>query len=243
MIVRQAQNVLRLMEFFAARKAPATLAEVSAAFDWPRSSTHNLLKTLHDAGFLYEPKVRAGFYPTLRWLQLAQEIAKAEPLPEALIQLVHDLAEETGETAWVSAPNGLFAVMLYVVESQAPVRYTARPGDRVPIHATASGQALLSRMPPRDIEVILRKVDYIRHGVGTPVTQAEVLRNLAEGKARGWFASASNYSADLGGVAMPVEMAGRVFAITVAGPLSRVASRMEDIANTMAAALAAVPQA
>lgn len=243
MIVRQAQNVLRLLDFFAARKAPATLAEVSAAFGWPRSSTHNLLKTLTDAGFLYEPRARAGFYPTLRWLQLAQEIAEAEPVPEALTTLVHKLAEDTGETVWVSAPSRLHAVMLYVVESRAPVRYAARPGDRVPIHATASGQALLSRMPSRDVEVILRKVDYVRYGSGTPVTRAEVLKDLAEGEARGWFASASNYSADLGGVAKPVAMAGRVFAITVAGPLFRVGGRMEETAGVIAGALAALPQA
>lgn len=241
MIVRQAQNVLRLLEFFAAHKAPATLAEVSAAFGWPRSSTYNTLTTLTEAGFLYEPRARAGFYPTLRWLQLAQEIAEAEPIPETLTGLVHDLARSTGETAWISAPSGLHAVMLYVVESRAPVRYAARPGDRVPIHATASGQALLSRMPSRDVEVILRKVAYVRYGSGTPVTRAEVMKDLEQGKARGWFASSSNYSADLGGVSAPVEMAGRAFAVTVAGPIFRIGDRMEETASRMLDALAALP--
>lgn len=243
MIVRQAQNVLRLLEFFAARKAPATLAEISTAFGWPRSSAHNILTTLTDSGFLYEPRARAGFYPTPRWLQLAQEIAEAEPIPEALTNLIHDLAVDTGETVWISAPSGLHAVMLYVVESRAPVRYAARPGDRVPIHATASGQALLSRMPARDIDVILRKAAYVRYGSGTPVTRAAVLKDLEEGKARGWFASASNYSADLGGVAAPVEMAGRIFAITVAGPLFRVGDRMEETAGSILDALAALSNA
>lgn len=243
MIVRQARNVLSLLEYFAEKKAPATLAEVSAAFGWPRSSTHNILTTLTDSGFLYEPRARAGFYPTPRWLQLAQEIAEAEPIPEALTGLIHDLADGTGETVWISAPSGLHAVMLYVVESRAPVRYAARPGDRVPIHATASGQALLSQMPSRDVDVILRKAVYMRYGAGTPVTRAEVMRDLEEGRARGWFASASNYSADLGGVATPVAMAGRAFAITVAGPLFRVGDRMEETAGFMIASLAALANA
>ncbi|QIE55045.1 IclR family transcriptional regulator [Pikeienuella piscinae] len=243
MIVRQARNVLRLLEFFAEKKAPATLAEISAAFGWPRSSTYNILTTLSNAGFLYEPRARAGFYPTPRWLQLAQEIAEAEPIPEALTGLIHDLAEGTGETVWISAPSGLHAVMLHVVESRAPVRYAARPGDRVPIHATASGQALLAQMPSRDVDVILRKADYVRYGAGTPMTRAEVLKGLEEGKARGWFASASNYSADLGGVAAPVAMAGRIFAVTVAGPLFRVGDRMEETAKYLIDALAALTPA
>ncbi|MFV0473258.1 MAG: IclR family transcriptional regulator [Pikeienuella sp.] len=240
MIVRQARNVLRLLEFFAERKAPATLAEISAAFDWPRSSTHNILTTLVEDGFLYEPRARAGFYPTPRWLQLAREVTEAEPIPEALTNLIRRVAADTGETAWISAPSGLHAVMLDVVESRAPIRYAARPGDRVPIHATASGQALLSRMPRRDVDVLLRKVEYRRYGPGTPVTRAEVLRDLERGAARGWFSSASNYSADLGGVAAPAEMAGRIFAVTVAGPLFRVEARMEETAKVLLTALGAI---
>ena len=40
------------------------------------------------------------------------------------------LWHETGETIWVSAPSGLFAVFLDVAESPAAVRYAARPGKR-----------------------------------------------------------------------------------------------------------------
>lgn len=240
MTVRQARNVLRLLEFFAERKAPATLAEIAGAFGWPRSSAHNILTTLAEEGFLYEPRARAGFYPTPRWLQLAREVADAEPIPEALIRIIHQLAAETGETVWISAPSGLHAVMLVVVESRAPIRYAARSGDRVPLHATASGQALLSRMPPRDVDVLLRRVEFVRHAAHTPMTRAAVTRALAAGKARGWFSSASGYSPDLGGVAAPVEVAGRLFAVTVAGPLFRVEARMADSGAALAAALAEV---
>ena len=62
---------------------------------------------------------------------------------------------ETGETIWVSAPSGLFAVFLDVAESPAAVRYAARPGKRVPIHVTATGQALMSQMPDRDRDLKL----------------------------------------------------------------------------------------
>lgn len=55
MNVKQAANVLDLLEFFARHKRPATLAEVAKAMEWPRSSTFNLLGTLASRGFLYEP--------------------------------------------------------------------------------------------------------------------------------------------------------------------------------------------
>jgi len=81
MIVRQAANVLEIMEFFAQVRKPATLAEIADHFGWPRSSTFNLLATLSEKGYLYEPRPRAGFYPTPRWLAMARMISEVEPLP------------------------------------------------------------------------------------------------------------------------------------------------------------------
>ena len=104
-------------------------------------------ETLVEAGYLYEPRARGGFYPSSRWQQLASAFAEGEPVPDSLRNILRRLSEATGETIWVSAPSGLFAVFLDVIESPAAVRYAAAPGKRVPIHVTASGQALLSQMP------------------------------------------------------------------------------------------------
>lgn len=225
MPVKQIENLLNLLEFFAERKNPATLADVVAHFGWARSSTFNILTTLVENGYLYEPKARAGFYPSPRWLHLANAMAEGEPLSENLRQLLTELAEQTGETIWISASSGLFAVFIEVVESQASVRYTAKAGKRVPIHATASGQALLSQLPEHDLGVLLRKVTFERYSTNSPMSIPEVLEQIETGRRRGWFASASNYSPDLGGVAVPIIDGGRSYSVTVAGPLYRVSDK------------------
>ena len=55
MFVKQAANVLDLMEYFARRKRPATLAEISDDLGWPRSSTFNLVGTIADKGWPKAP--------------------------------------------------------------------------------------------------------------------------------------------------------------------------------------------
>ena len=64
MIVRQAANVLELLEFFVRRKEPTTLSEIADSLGWPRSSTFNLIQTLVDRGHLYEPRPCSGYYPS-----------------------------------------------------------------------------------------------------------------------------------------------------------------------------------
>jgi DNA-binding IclR family transcriptional regulator len=238
MVVKQIENLLALLEFFAERKEPATLADVVRHFGWPRSSAHNILTTLVETGYLYEPRARGGFYPSSRWQRLSQAFTEAEPVPEALHNIITDLGEKTGETIWVSAPSGLYAVFLEVVESSAAVRYAAQLGNRVPIHITASGQTLLSQMPDKDREVLLRKTVYGCWGPNAATSVDGVRQQMAEAAERGWFISASNYSPDLGGVAVPIVLGDRIFSVTVAGPLYRVVDKFEENARLIYEAIA-----
>ncbi|RNF33245.1 IclR family transcriptional regulator [Paracoccus methylarcula] len=236
-IVKQAANVLDLFEFFASTGQPASLAEIAGHFGWPKSSTFNLITTLAERGFLYEPRPRHGFYPTPRWLSLAQEIAHAEPLPESLQDLLRELARLSAETVWLAGSAGQHAVFLAVIESPQAIRYTAQPGKRVPMHATATGQAILSQMPEPRRAALLRQASYERFGPGTPMSAGEVDRIIEESLARGWFMSASSYSQDLGGVSIPLPLNDRMLSATVAGPLFRMGTRMEETAAQMQAAI------
>lgn len=238
MQVKQAANVLDMLEYFAREQRAASLADLSRHFGWPRSSTFNLISTLVERGFLYEPKPRGGFYPTPRWLALSQQIAEAEPLPEAARALMRDLASVTGETIWIAAHSGQHAVLLSVIQSEQAVRYTAEPGRRVPLHGTASGQSIMSQMSEAQVAGILRRAVFERFGPGTPMSVEEVEESIRVSLARGWFSSASAFSQDLGGVSLPLVLGRRVFSVTVAGPLFRVQERTPDIAREMHRAVA-----
>ena len=238
MLVRQVENVLDLLEFFAERGKPASLAEVSQHFGWPRSSTYNLLSTLNARGYLYEPSGRGKYYPTPRWLTLAQDMSAAEPVPEDLVRLAHYMRDETNETVCIGAAAGGTVIFLEVVPSTERVRYVAEAGQRLPIHATASGMAILSQWPPNQRLAVLRKAEFHRYGSGTPLSIEAVEDRIRVALHRGWFESASNYSVDLGGVSIPLIVAGRIYSFTVAGPLTRVESIMPSIAQQLHAAVA-----
>jgi IclR family acetate operon transcriptional repressor len=174
MIVKQAANVLDILEFFARIKRPVTLTEIAQEFGWPRSSTFNMVGTLVERGFLYEPKPRTGYYPTPRWLTLSRQISEAEPLPPSLHRLLLDLVRETGETAYVAAPAGDRVVFLDVVESESPIRYFAEIGKRLPIHATATGKAILAQYSPSERQSVLGKIKFERYQPNTPMSIAAV---------------------------------------------------------------------
>jgi len=233
MIVRQAAYVLEIFEYFARTRKPAALAEIADHFGWPRSSTFNLLSTLAEKGYLYEPRPRAGYYPTPRWLALARSISEAEPLPDWTHALIAELSTETGETAALAAPAGTMAVFIDVVESSAAIRYFAQIGHRVPIHATASGRALLLQYSPDERFSLYRKIEFKQYGPTTPISIDAVEAELRQSVERGYCQSFADFSRDLAGVARPLPIGDRRLAVVVAGPEFRMRLRMNEFAGIL----------
>lgn len=230
MIVRQAANALQILEYFAERQRPASAAEVADGLGWPRSSTFKLLGTLATLGYLYEPQARGAYYPSPRWLELSEKVAHGDPLPAELLKLVRDVSAESGETVAISAPAGTFAMFVAVEESRQSVRYFARVGDRVPIHASSAGRALLEQMPQEEREALYRKIDFTTYSPTTPMSPTAIEADLNEAAARGYQQSNAEYTPDLAGVALPLPFAGRRLSIVVVGPVSRCLERRPEMA-------------
>jgi IclR family acetate operon transcriptional repressor len=236
-MVKQAAQVLELLEFFAKSRRPATLAEISETLNWPRSSTFNLLATLKSLGYLYEPRPKGGVYPSPRWWELAEAIRSGETPSEAMETLLEYLARATGETTMLTAPNAGQVVFIAVKESVNPIRYTAQVGHCVPIHATAVGRALLSQRPPADRASLLRRAEYVQYTpntLGNPdAVEAEIQHSLE----RGWFLGNEEYSPGLMGIALPLPMPPRHFALLISGPVERLRPRIDEIVQIMRTAV------
>jgi len=238
MQVKQAANVLELLEFFARRQRPATLAELSDELGWPRSSTFNLIGTLAEKGYLYEPRLRGGYYPSPRWLAMAQAVSQAEPLPEAALMLVAEVAEETGETTAIGAPAGIHTMWIHVIESTAPIRYFGRIGHRLPIHASSTGRAILAQYTLAERQAVYRKLSFERYSATTPISIDAIEAELRRSAARGYHFSNGDFSKDLVGVALPLPVGQRRLSIVVAGPQFRCLDRVPAIAQTIQSAVA-----
>jgi len=233
MDVRQVVNVLELLEFFAERGRPASLAEVAKHFGWPRSSAFNLLGTLVNRGYLYEPRAREGYYPSPSWGPMIQRIDRAAPVPTELQNLIVSLCDKTNETTALVGISGMHAVFIATAESQQAIRYAAPVGKLVPIHATATGRALLSQLSEQERASILRRAIFERYTQTTLLSVDAVENEIAQSLQRGYFEGVGEFTHDLGGIALPLNLPNRHLALLVAGPVTRVHPRRQEILNLM----------
>ncbi len=222
MIVKQISNLFTLMELFARLKKPLSVREIVDECGWPRSSVFNMVSTMMDDGYLYQPLARGGYYPTNKWMELARAFGDAQPMPPSVHELLVSLAKQTGETLFLATAEGGNIVFEDVVESSADIRFIANIGQRLPIHVTAAGRAILAQYTDKERATALQRIDYQRYEKDTFMTAAAVETAVAAGVQQGWHINMGVYAPGVAGIAVAFPFRGRKNAIALGGPSSRI---------------------
>src|SRR5687767_13814510 len=121
--VKSAQRVVEVFEYFAQRRAPATLSQVAEALRYPPSSTFALLNTLRDLGYLDYSREDRTFVPTVRAALLGIWVNDALMADGTIVRLMYKLRDETGCTAVLGIQSGYFVQYIHVVKGS---EYTDR---------------------------------------------------------------------------------------------------------------------
>jgi DNA-binding IclR family transcriptional regulator len=233
MLIKQISHLFSLVDFFIRAHKPLSVGEIVAEFGWPRSSVFNLVSTLVEHGYLYQPVPRGGYYPTSRWMDVAREFSESEPLPESVHKLLAELMHQTGETMFLAAAEGTSAVFLDVVESSADIRFIANVGQRLPIHVTAAGRAILAQYSPPERAATLSRIKFQRYEKAAFMTPAAVERDLAQSAKEGWYVNLANYAPGVAGIAVPFPYHNRRNAIVLGAPLARIEHRVAAIGKLL----------
>lgn len=221
MNVKTAGRTLDLFEAFARACKPLSLSQLARAIGAPVSSCFGIVRTLEARGYLYEVKARGGFYPTKLLLERARVIAGHDPLAERFVPLLEKLRDQTGETVLVAKRLGRQTVYLEVLESPHSIRYSPKVGELRPLHAGASGKALLGGLAPAMRSELLAGMRLPRMTSRTITSRAALEADLEQGRARGWYVTRGESVADLMAVGVPVAVNGEIYSVALAGPMQR----------------------
>ena len=151
------------------------------------------------------------------------------------------LGRAQGETAILTAPCGLEAIVLHTVEAEHTVRLSYAVYRRAPMHLGASGKVLAAWLDPSERE-------RLTEAAGDPALEEA----LGQIRRRGWVLTSGELDPGVSAVAAPVrDGRGRILAgLSVAGPTARMAqagfaqtaAAVREAAGTIEAAIAARDQ-
>jgi DNA-binding IclR family transcriptional regulator len=165
---------------------------------------------------------------------LAEAFLAQVSAPAYLVERLRELAERTGETAYLSAWRNHDAVLLQIVEGRRAVRVSGlHLGYSGAAHVRASGKALLAFGRPGTIE------DYVRtHGVDAQELNAE----LARVRKDGYGIDEEQFAEGVACIAAPV--ADGTMAMGISVPVERYRNLRRELVDAVVAVAgsAAAPQ-
>lgn len=225
--VKSARRVLDILRFFSEEKAPASLARVSAALDFPKSSCHALLETLVAEGYAYQ--VDGRYYLTGRWLREAQEVARHDSVALRCRPALERLGQAVGETVILAQLSQDRVLYLDVIEPDLVLRFSATVGQHKPIHASASGRALLAALPDEELLRVAQSLEYRQFTAATPPNAKALVKAVQEGRKRGWHVNVGEHQAETVSIAAPAVLDGSVVALVVGAPMGRIRSKVDKV--------------
>ena len=131
----------------------ATLSELTAYLNEPKSTVHNHLSTLLEEGYIIKQndKYRLG----LRFAELGEQSKASYDIYTIGAGEVDDLAEKTDELCNLATEEHGRVVYLRRSEGTNAISTDTFSGKRVPLHCTALGKAMLAFMPTERVETIV----------------------------------------------------------------------------------------
>jgi DNA-binding IclR family transcriptional regulator len=143
-----------LLALFTSERPTWRLAEATSALDWDKATTFRMLEGLVAINLL--ERTDDGEYELGRVAaELGAVYLGTNPRRGQLVAEVKRIAEGTTLTTQIGILDGSEVAIVVSEEGRSYVNATAMLGQRLPIHATATGKALLARMDDAEIAKLL----------------------------------------------------------------------------------------
>jgi len=239
-VIKSAGRVLALFEYFAERRAAATISEIAQALGMPQSSTSMLVKSLVTLGYLDQDVDCRRYLPTLRATLLGDWVSAPSAAGSPVIRRLELIQRETGETILLARQNGVHALYIHIIEASHAVRLHVRAGMARPMTLAATGLALLATRPKAEVRAIARRINAEMADPARRRSEQEVLAKIATIHATGVSEGVSAITPGAAVIAMLIPQTTEAFplAVGVGGPAERIVANRDRIVAAIAENLA-----
>ncbi len=149
-------KALSLLDFFSEKRTEIGLSELARLSGFDKATVLRLMTSLADRGFV-EQYAQSGKYrlgPAL--VRLANIREASFPQKAAARPILQRLSESSGETAHlVLLVRNRLETLDFIESRDHAIHVRMDAGERIPLHASASGIACLAYMPVEDAETVL----------------------------------------------------------------------------------------
>lgn len=237
-------SAFRVLEAVAEAQ-PVGLSELARTVGLPKSTVQRVLLTLQEVGWLRPTETTPTRWQlTYRVVAVVGRAAGGESLRDIALPVMNELQLATTETIHLAAPDGDSLVLVERLDTSHRLRAFLPLGERIVLHASATGLAYLSARGQGYLD------DYLARPLSAPtpdtITDPDRIRAVVnEVRERGYSKNIGGLSLGISSLGAPiVGPSGAVAALSVSGPSSRITEdRFDELGTQVRDAAARISRA
>ena len=221
--VQSVERTLDILESLVEFGSEVGLVEISQAVNLPLATVHRLLGTLIQRGYVKQNQHNRKYSLGFRALQMGHDMRQRFSLRLEARPFLQRLVQRVGESANLAVLDDGEVVYIDQAQSSRILRMFTQVGNRLPVHSTGSGKALLAFLPADVVDGILRRFGMPARTQRT-ITDINVFRDeLSKTRQRGYALDDEEQEEGVRCLAVPVrDASGQVVAtLSVSGPVTR----------------------
>ena len=221
--VQSVERTLDILESLVEFATEVGLVEISQAVNLPLATVHRLLGTLIQRGYVKQNQNNRKYSLGFRALQMGHDMRQRFSLRLEARPFLQRLVQRAGESANLAVLDDGEVVYIDQAQSSRILRMFTQVGNRLPVHSTGSGKALLAYLPADVVEGILRRFGMTARTPHTITDPGAFRDELAKTRARGYALDDEEQEEGVRCLAVPVRDASAqvVATLSVSGPVTR----------------------
>lgn len=217
-------KVIEVLEYIACYGSAIGLTEISKKTGFNKATTHRMVSTLKDRGYLNQDEDTKKYCLGNKILELSHCALNQMRIRQIAIPVLKELTRECGETVHLGILDNGDVFYIDTYEGKKVLRVASHIGVRRPAHCSALGKVMLAFLPPEEQQLFFSRKTLGKYTEHTITGKQELLEHLKEIRRNGY--ALDNQELDNGThcLAAPVrDHHGRIIAaISVSALVARV---------------------
>jgi len=240
--VRAVERAVQILSSFDDEHPEQSLSEIVRATGLHKATTHRIITTLLNSGFIERTANGEKYRLGLRIAGLGLNVLNRLDFRQQALPYMQQLVDRFQEICTLGVFDRGRVLYVEIVHSQRRLTIAARVGRHLPAHCTAGGKVLLAFLPPAVVEPVMNAplVAYTKNTITSSVRLREELEVIRQ---RGYGLDEEEFEVGVRAVSAPVrDIEGNVVAqMSMPGPTNRLTvERIPEIAQALMEAASAI---
>ena len=204
------KSVLKALEIIELLDAEGAMGITGIAnrLSMDKSSVFRALNTLKSKHYVQQDPETLKYSNSYKLFEMGHNVVRGTGLPRMAYRFMRQLSREVDGAVSLGIRDGLKAVYIDKIESDATVRASMKIGQSLPLYCTGMGKSLLAFLPEKKLNELLSDIVFEKTTPKTHDNIDSLMRDLAEVRECGFSIDDEEHIPGLFCVASPVFDAG-----------------------------------